>query len=82
MYLLILEWAASIGTIEFAAKAGKIAWTSDKWLYIVATGTIEFAAKAGKIAWTSDKCCMQQKSIVPSQRSLSCELQYDYLCSK
>jgi len=43
------------GTIEFAAKAGKIAWTSDKWLYIVATGTIEFAAKAGKIAWTSDK---------------------------
>ena len=32
-----------------------IAWTSDKWLCIVATGTIEFAAKAGKIAWTSDK---------------------------
>ena len=49
---------------------------------IVATGTIEFATKAGKIAWISDKCCMQQKGIVPSQRSLSCELHYNYLCSK
>jgi len=48
----------------------------------VATGTIEFATRAGKIAWTSDKCCVQQKGIVPSQRSLSCELQYNYLCSK
>jgi len=43
----------------------------------VATGTIEFATKAAwKIAWTSDRCYMQQKGIVPSQRSLSCELQY------
>jgi len=41
MYLLILEWAAIIGTIEFAAKAEKIAWTSDKWLYIVATGKMQ-----------------------------------------
>jgi len=48
----------------------------------VATGTIEFATRAGKIAWTADKCCVQQKGIVPSQRSLSCELQYNYLCSK
>jgi len=42
----------------------------------VVTGTMEFATKAGKIAWTSDSCYMQQKGIVPSQRSLSCELQY------
>jgi len=43
----------------------------------VATGTIEFATRDGKIAWMlSDKCHMQQKGIVPSQRSLSCELQY------
>ena len=42
----------------------------------VATGTTEFVTRAGKIAWTSDKCYMQQKGIVPSQRSLSCELQY------
>jgi len=42
----------------------------------VATGTIEFATRAGKIAWTSDRCYMQQKGIVPSQRSLLCELQY------
>jgi len=28
--------AIGTGTIEIAAKAGKIAWTSDKWLYIVA----------------------------------------------
>ena len=48
----------------------------------VATGTIEFATRAGKIAWTADKCYMQQKGIIPSQRSLSCELQYNYLCSK
>ena len=41
------------------------------------SGTIKFATKAGKIAWTSDKCCMQQKGIVPSQRSLSCELRYN-----
>jgi len=39
----------------------------------VATGTIEFATRAGKIAWTADKCYMQQKGIVPPQRSLSCE---------
>jgi len=50
--------------------------------YLKCSITIDFAAKAGKIAWTSDECCMQQKGIVPSQRSLSCELQYDYLCSK
>ena len=37
----------------------------------VATETIEFATRAGKIAWTSDKCYIQQKGIVPSQRSLS-----------
>ena len=37
---------------------------------------------AGKIFLTSDKCYMQQKGIVPSQRSLSCELQYtNYLHS-
>ena len=48
----------------------------------VATGTIKFATRAGKIAWTADKCYMQQKCIVSSQRSLSCELQYNYLCSK
>jgi len=48
----------------------------------VATGTIEFATRAGKIARTADKWYMQQKGIVSSQRSLSCELQYNYLCSK
>jgi len=31
---------------------------------------------AGKIFWTSDKCYIQPKGIVPSPRSLSCELQY------
>ena len=52
-------------------------------VHVVATGTIEFATRAGKIAWKSDKCYMQQKGIVPSQRSLSCELQYtNYLHSK
>ena len=56
-------------------------WAIQSTWSIVATGTIEFATKAGKIAWTLDKCCMQQKGIVPSQRSLSCELQYNYLCS-
>jgi len=48
----------------------------------VAIGTIKSATKAGKIAWTSDKWCMQQKGIVPSQKSLSWELHYNYLCSK
>jgi len=38
--------------------------------------TIEFATRARKIARVSDNCYMQQKGIVPSQRSLSCELQY------
>jgi len=42
----------------------------------VVTRTIEFATRARKISWTSDKCYMQQKGFVPSQRSLSCELQY------
>ena len=40
----------------------------------VATGTIEFATRAGKITWTSDKCYMQQKGIVPSQRSFYCSV--------
>jgi len=36
----------------------------------VATGTIKFATRTGKIAWTSNRCYMQQKGIVPSQRSV------------